>query len=106
MSRFRTDEIFHKAGVTRVLKLEARTSDAICGLVAAGLGVAVIGPILPQFLKIDGVVFRPFRPSIGLELAVLRPAHRPISIIAEHFIGVISRYAATHKLPTADETAQ
>lgn len=103
MSRFRIDEIFHKAGVTRVTTLEARTSDAICGLVAVGLGVAVIGPILPQFIRTEGVVFRPFRPNMNMELAVLRPTHRPVSIMAERFIAVIGAYAATQSLPSAGD---
>ena len=103
MSRYRIDEIFHNAGVTRNLKLEARTSDAICALVAAGLGISVIGPILLQFFKMDGVVFRPFEPNFSLELAVLKPAYRPISIIAERFVSVITTYAATHRLPSAEE---
>ena len=103
VSRYRIDEIFHKAGVTRNLKLEARTSDAICALVAAGLGISVIGPILPQFFKMEGVVFRPFEPNFSFELAVLKPAYRPISIIAERFVSVITTYAATHRLPSAGD---
>ncbi len=41
--------------------------------------------------------------QVAKALFVSQPAYRPISIIAERFVSVITSYAATHRLPSAVE---
>ena len=90
MARHRIDEVFAKAGCQRDMRIEARTREAICGLVAGGLGVSVIGPVYDyEHVEYDLIV-KPFRPTIPIELLLLRPANRPISRAAELFIDMIS----------------
>lgn len=90
--RHRVDDVFQKAGVGRDLKLEARTTEAIYGLVAAGLGVSVIGPAFPGDELHSGIVIRRFKPRIPIELALLYSTHKPLSRFAECFVEIVDEF--------------
>jgi len=90
--RHQIDDVFQKAGVRRDLKLEARSTEAIYGLVAAGLGVSVIGPAFPGDELHNGIVIRPFKPRISIELALLYSAHKPLSRLAECFVKIVDEF--------------
>jgi DNA-binding transcriptional LysR family regulator len=90
--RHQVDEIFKKAGVRRSLKLEARTMEAIYGLVAAGLGVSVIGPVFPGNELRHRIATRPFKPRIPIELALLYSTHKPLSRFAECFVEIVDEF--------------
>lgn len=94
-SRHIVDEVFRQAGVRRDLKIEARTMEAIGGLVAAGLGVSVIGPVFHDGGFHQDIVIRPFEPDIPVELTLLYPAHKPLSRMAEKFIGIVDEYVGS-----------
>ncbi len=94
-SRHIVDEVFRKAGVRRHLSVEARTTEAISGLVAAGLGVSVIGPIFHKDGFHQDIVIRPFEPAIPVELTLLYPAHKPLSRMAKQFIEIVDEYVAS-----------
>lgn len=94
-SRHVVDEVFRQAGVRRDLKIEARTMEAVGGLVAAGLGVSVIGPVFHDGGFHQDIVIRPFEPAIPVELTLLYPAHKPLSRMAEKFIGIVDEYVAS-----------
>lgn len=94
-SRHIVDEVFRAAGVRRKLHIEARTMEAISGLVAAGLGVSVIGPVFHDGGFHQDIVIRPFEPSIPVELTLLYPAHKPLSRMAGLFIEIVDDYVAT-----------
>mgnify|MGYP001374021651 CR=1 FL=1 len=93
--RHQIDDVFQKAGIARELKLEARTTEAICGLVAAGLGVSVIGAAFPGDELHNGIVIRPFKPRISIELALLYSTHKPLSRFAECFIEIVDEFVNT-----------
>ena len=65
-SRFRhdIDRVFEAAGVTRELRFETRTSDAICQLVARGLGVSVVATS-HAVDDIPGCIALPFKGPTG-----------------------------------------
>ena len=88
--RMQLDQIFQAANVTRQLQLEARTSEAVCSLVAAGLGVSVIGPIQqdhPLLRSADSrIAAIPFDPAPETSWSIIWPAHRPRSASAEWFL--------------------
>lgn len=90
--RHHVDDVFQKAGVRRELKLEARTTEAIYGLVAAGLGVSVIGPAFPGDELHSGIVIRPFKPRISIELALLYSTHKPLSRFSECFVEIVDEF--------------
>gem|GEM_PF-2952231 len=61
-------------------------SIARCGLVAQGLGIAVVDPVPARELTGLPIVLRPFRPEAPIETLLLRPAGRPPSRLAERLI--------------------
>ena len=74
--------------------MEARTTDAVCGMVAAGLGVSVIGPVFDRGQIHHNLVVKPFEPTIPSELALLSPANRPLSRLSEMFIEIVEDFLA------------
>ena len=88
------DEVFLKEQVHRDMQIEARTTEMICGLVSAGLGVSVIGPTFPRHIHNPGIAVRPFNPSISIELALLYSAQKPLSLVGERFIGIVHEHIA------------
>lgn len=92
--RFQVDEIFRTASVERVLRTEARTTEAVVGMVAAGLGVSIIAPYFQDHVPISDIVVRPFQPTVALDLAIVEPRHKSISRVAEQFKATALEYAA------------
>ncbi len=88
--RRQLDRIFDDAEVSLQKTYEARTTDALCALVAAGLGVAVIGPIAPGLEQIPGqegkLHIKPFSPAPEVVLSLIWPTHRPMSAAAKAFM--------------------
>lgn len=86
LARHLIDDVFAKADCQRIMHIEARSPETICGLVAAGLGVSVIGPLF-DYEHIDyNVIVRPFRPAIPIQLLLVTPANRSLSRIGELFV--------------------
>jgi DNA-binding transcriptional LysR family regulator len=92
--RAQIDAIFQQAGVTRIMQYEARTTDVICSMVAAGLGVAIIGPFEAAGFEArlgGGFLVRRFEPTLKTELSLMWSTHRPIPAVARRFIEVMDR---------------
>lgn len=81
-----TERAFSEAGVTPLFALMAEYTAARCGLVAEGLGIAVVDPVPARDLTGLPIVLRPFHPAIPIETLLLRPAGRPASRPAERLI--------------------
>ncbi|MEM7171710.1 MAG: LysR substrate-binding domain-containing protein [Pseudomonadota bacterium] len=96
--RHMIDDLFKKAKVRRVLKFQARTSEAICSLVSSGLGMSIVGPVLPGVTFSQDVVVRPFRPSISIDLALMYPAHKPLSRIAQSFVELLQQHIKANNM--------
>lgn len=96
--RARVDQIFQKHGVQRIMRYEARTTEAICSMVAAGLGISIVGPLGAPALKDFDHRFhmRRFDPSPEVELSLLWSTHRPVPVIAQQFIAVSDQYFRNH----------
>ena len=77
---------FAAAGVTPRFTLMAEYTVARCGLVAQGLGIAVVDPLPARELTSLPIVLRPFRPDAPIETLLLRPAGRPPGRLAERLI--------------------
>jgi DNA-binding transcriptional LysR family regulator len=91
--RLQVDEIFRNASVERILKMEARTTEAVAGMVAAGLGVSIIAPYFQEHVPVSNIVVRPFHSAIALDLAIVAPRHKAISRIAGQFRATALEYA-------------
>lgn len=66
--------------------IEVRQFTTACEIVRHGVGVAVISELDAAQYAGRGVAFRPFRPVIPHRLSLVRPIHKPPSMIALEFI--------------------
>ena len=87
--RFEVDEIFNKAGIARTLQYEARTTDAICRLVAQGLGVSII--VTMDSLSAAGEDFStaPFAREIPFNGALIWSRQKTMSAVARDFLKMV-----------------
>ena len=92
VARHAIDRVFKDAGCYRDIRMEARTTDAVCGMVAVGLGVSVIGPVFDRGQIHHNLVVKPFEPAIPSELVLLFPANRPASRVSELFIEIVEEF--------------
>lgn len=77
------------------MDIQARTADAVYGMVAAGLGVSIIGPELPFDGIAGNVLFKPLSPSMQIEIDLLYPGHKSRSRLARLFSDTCYHYSQT-----------
>lgn len=82
--RFQIDSVFDLFGVERLLHVETTSHYAVCSLVAAGLGVALVNPFAPYMALAEDISSRPIFPSVSIELDVLY-RESSLSIVARRF---------------------
>ncbi len=90
--RHMVDRFFKTAKVARDMKFQVRTTEGICGLVAAGLGVSIVGPMLPGLNLRHDVVVKPIEPAMSIELALMYPAQKPLSRVAQIFVDLLENH--------------
>lgn len=83
------DALFSDRGVEREPKVEADLSATVCALVSRGIGVSIVDPFAASAMAKQGVIVRPFEPTIPFEVAVLLPAHRSLSAHAQRYLDLI-----------------
>ena len=74
-------------------------------MVAAGRFVSVIDPVNGKADLDDGVVWRPFRPQVVHELAMITARDRPLGLAAERFQALLRDRLAPHRI-AKDEAVQ
>lgn len=84
--RYRIDTIFADSGVSRVMRAETHLGMTACAMVAAGYGVSITDPFTAYDYIPHGLIVRRFEPTISFDVAVLRSAQVPLSMIAEDFL--------------------
>jgi DNA-binding transcriptional LysR family regulator len=92
--RSRIDAVF--AGVRRRMLIETQLSEIACLLVAEKAGLSLVDPFAASEFTGRGVVFRPFRPDVFQDAAIIVPTARPMSTLASEFLGTFR--AAVHAL--------
>jgi DNA-binding transcriptional LysR family regulator len=85
-ARAKVDQVFTDAAVTRNIVVETQFAMTICGLVAQGLGCAIVSSASVTQHLTPGCVIRPFEPAIEFQYMLYLPSHRPPSRIAENFL--------------------
>jgi DNA-binding transcriptional LysR family regulator len=93
--RHRVDDVFSAVNVPRKIRYDARTTEAIYKMVAAGLGVSVVGPSFPGMVLEPGIVARPFEPAIHGDLALLYMKQKKLARLPEAFASITERYITT-----------
>ena len=87
--RFEVDGLFKKAGIERVLQYEARTTDAICRLVAEGLGVSIIVTMGTLPGVGDDFLTAPFEQNIAFNGALIWSRQKTMSAVAKDFLEMV-----------------
>ncbi|KQO84939.1 LysR family transcriptional regulator [Methylobacterium sp. SD274] len=77
---------FAAIGLVPRFGLMAQYTAARCGLVAEGLGIAIVDPLPARALANLPIVLRPFRPRLPIETLLIRPAGRPPGQAAERLV--------------------
>ena len=85
VTRSKVDKVFDDAKVRRAITLETPHGSIICSLVALGLGVSIVNPLVARDILHAGIVTRPFKPAVTYSAVMLFPRHRPPSAIAGRF---------------------
>ncbi len=89
-----TQAAFKAQGARFNQRFELRNFHPAMALVGNGLCYCVCDPItaaghIEALGRQSGIVFRPFAPHVVLQVSILRPAHRPPSILADSFVQVL-----------------
>jgi DNA-binding transcriptional LysR family regulator len=87
------DARFAAAGVTRRLRVQTHSAVAVCELVRAGLGVAIVNPLTAAACAGEGLVTRPLAVSIPYRVSALLPLHRPAQPLVQALIQALRRPA-------------
>lgn len=83
------DARFDAAGVRRRLRLQTHSAVAVCELVRAGLGVAIVNPLTAAACASDGLVVRPLAVSIPYRVSALIPLHRPAQPLVDSLLSAL-----------------
>lgn len=83
------EETFARAGVEPQFAFMAQYTAARCGLVAEGLGLAIVDPGPARELSGLPIVLRRFEPRVPIETMLIRPGGRPPSNLAARFMDIL-----------------
>lgn len=84
-TRARIDRVFAEPRDQRKLNVETPFAATICSLVALGLGVSIVNPMVALEYMHMGIEIRPFRPQISFPTYLLLPSDRPQTLLAQRF---------------------
>ncbi|MEM7633940.1 MAG: LysR family transcriptional regulator [Pseudomonadota bacterium] len=94
-------DAFASAGLSMNVAFATQYFIPLLTYVENGLACAVVDPVTAQSYRLyrsgqtAGVVFKPFHPEIVFELAILRPNHRPVSLLARDFVDTLISHFRT-----------
>lgn len=103
--RLQLDKVFAEAGVARQMLLETHSAVAVCAMVAAGLGVAIVNPLTALALAGQGVQLRRFAVSVPFRVSVVRPTFRPSSPLTLAFSAAVAAELAQASVVLAQTLA-
>jgi LysR substrate binding domain len=83
------EEMFERAGIVPRFDYTAQYTAPRCGLVAEGLGIAIVDAVPARALTGLPIALRPFQPRISVETVLIRPEGRPPSNLAASLIALL-----------------
>jgi DNA-binding transcriptional LysR family regulator len=84
--RFEIDTLFRERGIERRTIYETRTTDAICRLVARGLGIGIVGASESYLASMPGCAIVPFQAPLRFRAFLIWARNRPLSAVARTFL--------------------
>jgi DNA-binding transcriptional LysR family regulator len=91
--RRRVDGAFERAGLRPAAILDANTSATALMAARAGLGVAILEPVIAYGMPLDGVAIRRLDAPISFFWAVVTPYGRPLTPPVEGLVGALEDLA-------------
>ncbi len=91
--RAQLDAVFAAHGVGRRLRMETHSAVAVCAMVSAGLGLAIVNPLTALALAGPQLHLRRFSVSVPFRVAALLPLHRPAQPLVGALIECLRREA-------------
>lgn len=85
------DARFAAAGINRRLRVQTHSAVAVCELVRAGLGLAIVNPLTAAACAGAGLVVRPLAVSIPYRVSALIPLHRPAQPLVDMLLSALRR---------------
>lgn len=89
--RAQVDQTFRSAGLQPVVAVECATAMFAAELVQSGMGLGILNPF-PLRAAYPGLVFRPFRPAIGIATMVVVPSATATGPVVGQFIQALREY--------------
>lgn len=89
--RYKVDEVFEKAGIQRKLLFDTQVSHVACAYVLAGGGVSLVDPVTAINYTRQGLVVKPFEPSIAFNYNILYPVSRSQSQLGKEFTQLLQQ---------------
>jgi DNA-binding transcriptional LysR family regulator len=91
--RRQLDAIFAAQGVQRRLGVETHSAVAVCAMVQAGLGLAIVNPLTALACSGQGLQLRRFSVSVPFRVSALLPEHRPSQPLAAQLLDCLREQA-------------
>jgi len=89
--RIELDRIFAAAGVQRRMQLQTHSAVAVCAMVEAGLGLAIVNPLTALACTNERLQWRRFAVSLPFELNALLPEHRPAQALTADYLNLVKQ---------------
>ena len=83
------EDAFARAGIAPRFVHMAQYTAARCGLVAEGLGVAIVDPVPARDLQGLPIELRPFEPRLPIETMLIRPEGRATANLTARFVSLL-----------------
>ncbi|NLH83324.1 MAG: LysR family transcriptional regulator [Phyllobacteriaceae bacterium] len=80
------DRVFSEAGVRPHTVVETDVAMAAVEMVRSGLGVSVLNPFPIVRDRMDGLVVRPFSPTLSIRTNIMLPANAPLPVATRRFV--------------------
>ncbi|WP_315838259.1 LysR substrate-binding domain-containing protein [Bradyrhizobium prioriisuperbiae] len=82
---------FSEYGARWNVVAETEFFSSACELVAAGVGVGIVDPVVSRPFTRD-LVLRPFKPAISYRVAILSPTGEELSLVARDFVDLLRKH--------------
>lgn len=87
------DRAFAGVGVMPRIRIETQYSATVCSLVAAGLGVGLVNPVVAAEHRHLPIVFRKFDSDVTFDSVLLLPRGRPRGQLVDQFVELLTEEA-------------
>jgi DNA-binding transcriptional LysR family regulator len=82
------------------MQIEAQMAEAACSFVANGLGIAIVPPFVAQAFTREGLIARPFRPAVEMQIWQHIPLGNPVGALTRELADNIRAALRPYSRPT------